>query len=389
MKRLAAPGLTALGLTALSMLAMTLQAHASEGRVSDARSAAPDAARVSRYQSGAPENGMPKSNAVQQKAGAGEQITYRGTVQKSGRASDFYIYDAGHTLRRDRDGDSHHSEFRIRFDADVVFGDALVYAKLYIRRIGESGDWRLYHVTDDFWIYGQSGTDDYFVDTTLDEGFATANYDVLIDLYEVGYSGIVATLDAGDDSSLGYLPLEEVGLDVPFGLPGFRINEVVSGVSFDADRDGFYTRLRVDFDPDADFGGNWAYAVIWVRANGGEWIREHESADFLVDASGTADAYGFTADWISGYPTGYYDVQIDLHDAATGLLVASAGSERPALAELPMEDESRDRAPGSPAPGGGVTVVSNHEHGGGSMSIFGALALLGLLGVRVVKQRTH
>src|SRR5690606_6370745 len=114
------------------------------------------------------------------------------------------------------------SEFRIRFDADSSVGDVLVCAKLYLRRVGEP-DWLLYHTTDDFWLDGLSGSDDYYVTTTLDDGFATGEYDVLIDLYEVGYSGIVATIDAYDTNALAYLPLEEVGLDVPIELPGYSI----------------------------------------------------------------------------------------------------------------------------------------------------------------------
>ena len=75
---------------------------------------------------------------------------------------------------------------------------------------------------------------------------------------------------------------------------------------------------------------------------GGEWIQEHVSDDFLVDSGGDADVYSLTADWISGYPTAFYDVQIDLRDADTGALVAAAGSERPELSRIPLEDQVRD-----------------------------------------------
>ena len=309
-----------------------------------------------------------------------DRIAYRDkTVALSDRVSWFQIFDAGSTLRRDRDGDGYHSEFQIRIDADVQFGDALVYAKLYIRRVGSNDDWRLYHVTDDFWIHGQSGNDDYFVTTTLDDGFPTAEYDVLVDLYESGYNGIVATLSAYDDVSLAYLPLEESGLDVAFGLPGFSIQNVATTLLIDDDRDGYYSRFRISFDPDVDFGPVYVYADIWVRPRGGDWIREHTSADFIVDASGTADTYAITADWISGYPTAEYDVQIDLYDSQTDLLVASAGSERAALSQLPLEDQSRDGYVNSPPTGGGGGTTTSHEHGGGAISWWLGLALVALL----------
>jgi len=372
-----------------------------EGRVETQPPAALDSARVSSYASSPAEinmagNGMPaggkthaaaKDSAASKPAGAIE--TYRPTsVSKAARAADFRIYDAGRTLIADRDNDGYYSEFRIRFDADVVVGDALVYAKLYVRRVGDSGGWRLYHTTADFWIYGQSGTDDYYVDTLLNDGFPAADYDVLIDLYESGFAGIVATLEPADSNALSYLPLEEVGLDVPFGLSGFYINEVVTTLIADADRDGFYSTFRVAFDPDTDYGGSYVYAVVWVRPEGGAWIKEHESDDFRIDASGTADTYSFTADWISGYPTARYDVQIDLHDAATGLLVASAGSERPELSLLPLEDQSRDRYVNAPNVGGNGSTTS-YEHGGGAMSWAWVLALLALAAGRVGLRRSR
>jgi len=119
---------------------------------------------------------------------------------------------------------------------------------------------------------------------------------------------------------------------------------------------------------------------VWVRPQGGEWIQEHVSDDFLVDSSGAADTYSLTADWVSGYPTAFYDVQIDLRDADTGALVASAGSERPELSRIPLEDQVRDTRVSSPPANGGGGVVTSHEHGGGALGGWFALALLMLLG---------
>ncbi|HTE40664.1 MAG TPA: choice-of-anchor H family protein [Steroidobacteraceae bacterium] len=361
------------------LFATQVVAESSEGRVDESPMKAPDAGRVSNYSGTHLKAGMPANSAKTSRALAAKAAPIYRSADKSmsARAAYFRLYDASRILRTDRDQDGHYSEFRIRFDADASFGDALVYARLYIRRVGDTGNWRLYHETEDFWIYSQSGSDDYYVDTVLDEGFATGNYDVLVDLYESGYSGIVATLGPADSAALEFLPLEEVGLDVPFGLPGYAINDVASTLNIDADHDGFYSKFKIDFDPDTNFGDAWVYAVIWVRSQGGEWIKEHESEDFQIDASGTADSYGITADWISGYPTGRYDVQIDLHDATSGVLVASAGSEWPELSRLPLEDQSQDLVVNSPQPSPGGGVTSSREHGGGSWTFGWALMFLG------------
>jgi hypothetical protein len=219
------------------------------------------------------------------------------------------------------------------------------------------------------------------VTTTLNDGFATSEYDILIDLYEVGFSGIVATIDADDDVDLFDLPLEEVGLDAPIDIPGYGIGNVRTTLLIDSDVDGYYSRFRVTFDPDADFDGTYVYAKFWVRAQGGEWIEEHVSEDFLVDSTGTEDVYSLTADWVSGYPASYYDLQIDLHDAATGGLVASAGSERPELSRIPLEDQERDTRVSSPPPGGGGGDTTSRERGGGGTVTMWMLLALSLLAI--------
>jgi hypothetical protein len=368
--------LAALSLVAFSLLLAHPYADAAEGKTSDA-TPAPDANRTSSYSVG---RASAQSAARQTNAKAhvsGKTIaakTTRSSVQQSGRFSDFTLYGASTTLRSDRDGDGYHSEFRVRFDADVIVGDAYVYARLYLRRAGES-QWFLYHETDDFYISGQTSIDEYYVTTALNDGYPTGEYDVLIDLYESGFSGIVATLGPFDSGALSYLPLEETGLDVPVGIAGYSIRDVSTQLVTDADGDGHYSRFRITFDPDAEFEDRVVYARIWVRARGGEWIEEFASEDFWVDTDGQADAYELSVAWQSGYPTSFYDVQIDLHDAATDVLVASAGSERGALAQIPLEDQSRDRFVNSPAPGSGGDT-SSREGGGGAFELGSLLGLL-------------
>jgi hypothetical protein len=378
-------------------LCLAVSAEASvEGRLGDVSAPALGSSRQAHYESqgGAldgnqqytQKSASPASSDVNKLHTASEPHTSAAAVEfrtgtvAADKASWFRLYDAGRTLLRDRDGDGHHSEFQIRFDADVISGDALVYARLYLRRVGDAGAWRHFYTTQDFWIYGQSGADDYFVTTTLDAGYPAGRYDVLIDLYEVGYSGIVATLAAYDDASLSDLPLEERGLDVPIGLPGFGIGAVTTTLLTDDDHDGFYSRYRVAFDPASSVGANSVYAELWIRPRGGEWLREHRSANFMVDADGSADTYSFTGELVSGYGTAHYDVQLDLFDAATGLLIASAGSERPELSRVPLEDRTRDRYVNPPT-GGHDPGHSHSEEGGGAAStmLLAALALLAWL----------
>ena len=377
----------ALGIVALTSV-LAQPAFAAEGRVSELQSQPLDPQRIASYSGTRGATGSANGPSAAQKSAKSHSVRAASKTAAlksvrpekptvSAKISDFWFFDAGSTLLKDRDGDGFHREFRVRFDADVVSGSAIVFARLYLRRVGER-DWLLYHETDDFEIFGEDGDDDYFVTTALDDGWPTGDYDVLIDLYESGFSGIVATIGPFDSDALALLPLEETGLDLPIELPGYDIRDVSTTLLIDDDDDGHYSKFRIEFDPDADFDGTFVYAEVWVRPQGGEWIQEHVSDDFLVDASGDADVYSLTADWISGYPTSFYDVQIDLRDADTGALVASAGSERPELSRIPLEDQGRDtRVNVPPASGGGI--VTSRESGGGAIGGWFALALLLLL----------
>lgn len=390
MKRLVAIGLVS------TWILLCAQVHATEGSVANLSAPRPEKERQSSYVGGranaqdsdnksAPgerKSGQTPKQHVHQKGKAIAGKVARAASQAvSPRAPYFFIFDADSELITDRDDDGYSSELRIRFDADTDFNDAWVYARLYVRRYGEL-DWQLYHVTDDFIIEGRSDDDDYFVTTVFDDGFATSEYDVLIDLYESNRDGIVATLEPFDSQALSLLPLEEVGLDVPIEIPGYSIEGVSTTLLIDDDGDDHFSKFRITFDPDADFTGAVAYVRLWIRGSGGEWIEEFVSEDFVVDPSGAADAYEVTIDWASGYPTSFYDVQIDMYDSSTNLLAASAGSERPQLAQIPLEDMSRDRAINPPVVGGGVSTSSSERGGGGALALWWVLALTTLAGCR-------
>lgn len=383
----------AAGAIAISMFIGHAALADSEGHVADSTPQTVEPGRVANYtrsdslDSTLAQGSKQKPHATRALKPSGPREIRSKAPQVAASEKRSYIYFRGVStqLRTDRDLDSYFSEFRVRFDVDSDVGSVLVYAKLYLRRFGEE-DWLLYHVTDDFWVDGRTSSDDYFVTTTLDDGFATAEYDLLIDLYEVGYSGIVATIGPDESAHLAYLPLEEVALDVPIQLPGYSIGAIRTTLLIDEDGDGHYSRFRIEFDPDADFDGSVVYAKFWVRAAGGEWIEEHVSEDFIVDASGRADVYSLTADWLSGYPTSYYDVQLDLYDSATGLLVAAAGSERPELAQIPLEDQTRDRRPNPPVVGGGGST-SSREHGGGALDALWLALLTVFLSVAPLARR--
>jgi hypothetical protein len=144
--------------------------------------------------------------------------------------ADFSIYGATSFLADDLDGDGFYQTFSVIFDADIYSYTASpwgeVYALLYLSKNG--GPWVHYFTTDYFIIEGESDTDEYEVMTTFLSGYSADYYDVLIDLYQVGYNDIVASYSSDDDNALYALSLESADHDEPY----IEVVQVHGGGSF-------------------------------------------------------------------------------------------------------------------------------------------------------------
>ncbi len=146
-------------------------------------------------------------------------------------SADFAIYGATSFLQDDYDNDSFYQTFTVAFDADIYsytenqLGE--VYALLYISKNG--GPWTHYFTTNSFIIEGDSELDEYEVITTFLSGYSSDYYDVLIDLYQVGYSGIVASYSSDDSNALYALPLESADYDEPYAETYIEVVETSGG----------------------------------------------------------------------------------------------------------------------------------------------------------------
>lgn len=139
----------------------------------------------------------------------------------------------------------------------------------------------------------------------------------------------------------------------------------------DFDNDGFYSELKVTFDVDTIYSVADVYAVIYLSYDFGPWNEISDTNDFTIYGASGDDEYFIETELVSGYPTGDYDVLIELFDTFDGSFVASFGPEDSSeLSYLPLEDVGRD------TPYTTTTVVV-HE-GGGALGWFGLLALLGI-----------
>jgi hypothetical protein len=141
----------------------------------------------------------------------------------------------------------------------------------------------------------------------------------------------------------------------------------------DHDQDGYFNGIDLLFDADTYYDSAQVYAVVYLSFEGGPWNEYAETDDFIISGATGDDEYNIVTELVSGYPSGSYDLLIELYDAWDDSFVAWIGpDETSELAFLQLEDERRD-TPEVPE----VVVV---EEGGGSLG-WGTLLLLTLAAV--------
>jgi len=147
------------------------------------------------------------------RGGTAAQTSARVQTLSVGAYSPYLIYSAFTDLLVDDNGDGYYQRFRITFDADVDFGSADVYARLYLSLNG--GPWNLYYTTGNISISGTAKDDAYSVDTTLSNGYPYGSYDVLIELYDAYSDALLTEAGPYDFVALSALPLEDQDYDSP------------------------------------------------------------------------------------------------------------------------------------------------------------------------------
>ena len=149
----------------------------------------------------------------------------------------------------------------------------------------------------------------------------------------------------------------------------------------DNDRDGYYHGIDLWFDADTVFVSAEVYAVVYLSRDGGPWIEYAETENFTIFGASSTDDYVIVTELLSGYPTGSYDVLIELFDTWDNAFVADFGPESSSeLASLPLEDAERD-VPFTSSP---PVAVSR---GGGGAADLVTLAVFALLTAAAITRR--
>ena len=129
----------------------------------------------------------------------------------------------------------------------------------------------------------------------------------------------------------------------------------------DDDLDGYFAGIDLLFDADTIYAVADVYAVVYLSFEGGPWNEYAATEDFTLSGATSNDEYVIVTDLLSGYPTGSYDILIELLDAFDSTLLAEIGPDDTSeLGFLPLEDRDRD----TPFDDGHTIIV--HD-GGGSL----------------------
>jgi len=153
---------------------------------------------------------------------------------------------------------------------------------------------------------------------------------------------------------------------------------------FDNDGDGYYHYLRVRFDADTFYTDAYVYAELYVSWDGETWEQFHVTEDFLIQGSSSFDEYEVETEFVTGYPSGLYDVLIELYDADFGTFVDEFGPfQSSAFSLLPIEDLEHDGVPTA------VVTVSHENGGSGAISFIWLALLLTALGAKWMRSASR
>lgn len=146
----------------------------------------------------------------------------------------------------------------------------------------------------------------------------------------------------------------------------------------DFNYDGFYHRFSVSVDADTIYEVAHIYARMYLSYEGGPWNHYATSDYYHIYGESELDRFVIETELADGFPTGYYDVRIELYDADSGVLLDVYGPYDDAdLLELPLEDSYYDE-------GYETTqyqveteiVVAGHGHGAMSWLLLAVPALV-------------
>jgi len=122
------------------------------------------------------------------------------------------------------------------------------------------------------------------------------------------------------------------------GRPQIWISDIGTLLFDDLDGDGYHSGFSVTIDVDSDFGDTEVYAKIYLEPSGAPSELLHTTERFSIYGTTSGDEYRVDTELRNNYVADEYNVSIDIHDAWSDELLATA-NERGFnnLRQLPLE----------------------------------------------------
>lgn len=159
--------------------------------------------------------------------------------------------------------------------------------------------------------------------------------------------------------------------------PDYWIYDSWVTLDTDIDYDGYFSAFTVEFDADTIFANAPVYAVIYLGQNE-RYQSIHVTSEFSLYGDDSTDGFVVESALISGFPSGDYDILIELYDAYNDELVAFSDAYDDAdLSYVSLESNNYEYVVED-------TVVIVEEYGG-TIGLFAMLSLGVLMVIRRLK----
>lgn len=195
-------------------------------------------------------------------------------------------------------------------------------------------------------------------------------------LEQTGTDQLLATNQLATNSNQDYQQAPSYVSD------NFSIFDAYIDLYGDYDGDGFYYQFSIFFDIDTSYDYADVYAKLFLSYEGGPWNFFYLTDIINLRGDGSHDAYEVANELGYGYPTGYYDLLIEIYDNESDDLVVVYGpNEDIHLSDIPLEDEDSE------------IIISysdgaDYHSGGGAMDYLSILLLLlGFIAFQIMETR--
>lgn len=120
--------------------------------------------------------------------------------------------------------------------------------------------------------------------------------------------------------------------------PTIWISDIGTLLFDDLDGDGYHSGFSITIDVDSEFGDTEVYAKIYLEPSGTAAVLLHTTERFSVYGTTVGDEYRVDTELRNSFAADYYSVSIDIHDAWSDELLATANDRGfRNLKQLPLE----------------------------------------------------